>query len=95
MEYPRTHKGAFRFVALRTAARWVRNIEIECKRCGRYGRMPVQTAMKRYGRYTDIWEVVLAVSKGCPRQQKGTYITERCLVCCPTLLRIPEDGGRP
>jgi len=91
---PKPRVNGLRHLSLREAAWWVLHIEVQCRKCGRYGRYPIKAAIARWGEYCDVWDIVEEVSKDCPKKG-NTDPYYRCGANSPTYLKVPaKEGGR-
>ena len=66
-------------------------LEIDCRRCGRYGRLRVSELFAFYGPDEWVWTVIEDTSADCPRKGE-TQVYELCQARCPSLLRYSSLG---
>ena len=82
MPLPRDRPTTLADVALETP--W---LMIDCRRCGRAGKLKVSRLIRDYGGEAVVWTVVTHLSRDCPRKEEVRPY-EICQVRCPTLSKF-------
>ena len=79
MVLPRDRPTTLADVAKETA--W---LTVDCRCCGRHGRLRVARLIREHGAGALLWQLVEALAKDCPRRGE-TQPYELCWASCPTL----------
>ena len=76
-----------RTVLLSDVIKETRWLEIQCKQCGRAGRLSVCRLIAENGATATAWSIVEGLTEHCPQKAPNLHWTEACKVICPTLAK--------